>query len=119
MTVGLLGDLALPAVEIIPESGFYDYQNKYQGTTTEICPAPIPDEAAARAADLTARGFDALRLRGYARFDYLLDERGELWCLEANTLPGMTPTSLLPLAASTAGIDYNTLCERIVKLARK
>ena len=119
LTVGILDGEALPAVEIIPREGFYDYQNKYQGTTTEICPAPIPDEAAARAADLTARGFDALRLRGYARFDYLLDERGELWCLEANTLPGMTPTSLLPLAASTAGIDYNTLCERIVKLARK
>ena len=76
------------------------------------------DEAvAARAAALTIAGFSALRLGGYARFDYLLDEAGELWCLEANTLPGMTPTSLLPFAASKKGISYNELCEKLVNLA--
>lgn len=119
LTVGILDGVALPAVEIIPEEGFYDYKNKYQGTTREICPAPIPEEIASRAAMLTCRGFEALRLRSYARFDYLLDAEGALWCLEANTLPGMTPTSLLPLAASAAGIDYNTLCERIVNLSKR
>ena len=119
LTIGILDGEALPAVEIIPDSGFYDYKNKYQGTTREICPAPIPATVADRAAELTARGFSALRLGGYARFDYLLDKAGELWCLEANTLPGMTPTSLLPLAASTAGISYGELCERIVRLVKK
>ena len=116
LTVGLLGDLALPAVEIIPESGFYDYQNKYQGTTREVCPAEISPEVAERAAALTKLAFSALRLYGYARFDYMLDADGGLWCLEANTLPGMTPTSLLPMAASAAGIPYGELCERILNM---
>ncbi len=116
LTVGVLDGNALPAVEILPESGFYDYQNKYQGTTREICPAEIPAEVASRAASLALRCFAALRLSGYARFDFLLDSAGELWCLEANTLPGMTPTSLLPLAASVAGISYRDLCEQIIHL---
>ena len=114
LTVGILHGKALPAVEIIPREGFYDYKNKYQGTTLEICPAEIPQAAADRAAELTVRGFRALRLRDYARFDFLLDGNGELWCLEANSLPGMTPTSLLPQAAAAAGISYAELCERIV-----
>lgn len=117
LTVGILDGTPLPAVEIIPEVGFYDYKNKYQGTTQEICPARIPQSVAERAAELTLRGFAALHLDGYARFDYLLDDQDQLWCLEANTLPGMTPTSLLPLAAATAGISYGELCERIVALA--
>lgn len=114
LTVGILHGKTLPAVEIIPESGFYDYQNKYQGTTREVCPAEIPEEVAARAAALTQKGFAALRLSDYARFDFLLDADGGLWCLEANSLPGMTPTSLLPQAAAAAGISYEELCERIV-----
>ncbi len=116
LTVGVLGDEVLPAVEIIPESGFYDYENKYQGSTREICPAPIDAEIARQAAELTRRAFAALHLSGYARFDFLLDADGNLWCLEGNTLPGMTPTSLLPLAAKTAGISYSELCERILQL---
>ena len=114
LTVGILCGKTLPAVEIIPNEGFYDYKNKYQGTTREICPAKIDGAVAKRAAELTQKGFAALRLSGYARFDYLLDEKGELWCLEANSLPGMTPTSLLPLSASVSGIDYQQLCEIIV-----
>ncbi|MBO5293825.1 MAG: D-alanine--D-alanine ligase [Clostridia bacterium] len=114
LTVGILHGKTLPAVEIIPREGFYDYKNKYQGTTEEICPAPIPKEIADEAARLTKIGFDVLHLREYARFDYLLDGEGQLWCLEANSLPGMTPTSLLPMAAAAAGISYRELCERIV-----
>mgnify|MGYP002510333679 CR=1 FL=1 len=95
--------------------GFYDYKNKYQGTTREVCPAEIPDEIAARAAELTKKGFEALRLSDYARFDYLLDGDGALWCLEANSLPGMTPTSLLPQEAKVAGIEYGELCELIIQ----
>lgn len=114
LTVGILHGKTLPLVEIIPDEGFYDYKNKYQGTTREVCPAEIPEDVAARAADLTRRGFDVLRLSDYARFDFLLDTDGALWCLEANSLPGMTPTSLLPQAAAAAGISYEELCERIV-----
>lgn len=119
LTVGVLDGVALPIVEIIPETGFYDYKNKYQGTTKEVCPAEIPDDVAARAAKLALDGFAALQLDGYARFDFLMDGACDLWCLEANTLPGMTPTSLLPLAARTAGISYHALCEKIVELAKK
>ena len=114
LTVGILFGRVLPVVEIIPNEGFYDYKNKYQGTTQEVCPAEIDDTIAQKAAELTKKGFAALRLEGSARFDYLLDDRGELWCLEANSLPGMTPTSLLPMAAAAAGIDYRQLCEIIV-----
>lgn len=117
LTVGILNGSCLPAVEIVPEEGFYDYKNKYQGTTREICPAELSAETAQRAAALTLRGFSALHLRGYARFDYLLDAQGTLWCLEANTLPGMTPTSLLPQAAAAVGINYEQLCETIVTIS--
>ena len=118
LTVSILGDEVLPAVEIIPLRGFYDYENKYQaGMTTEICPAPLTDAETAVLAEATRKGFEALRLRGYSRFDFILDENGTPWCLEANTLPGMTPTSLLPQAAAAVGIGYDELCERMVMMA--
>ena len=117
MTVSVLGGEVLPAVEIIPLSGFYDYENKYQaGQTTELCPAPLTEAQVYALEDATRRGFEALRLRGYARFDFILDDSGTPWCLEANTLPGMTPTSLLPQAAAAAGIPYDDLCERMVRM---
>ncbi len=119
LTVGILGGRVLPAVEIIPESRFYDYQNKYQGTTREICPAELEESVAAEADRMTRLGFAALRLSGYARFDYILDREGALWCLEANTLPGMTPTSLLPQEAAAVGIPYPELCEEIIALSQK
>jgi D-alanine-D-alanine ligase len=120
LTVGIVDGEVLPAIEIIPKEGFYDYANKYQGgKTLEICPAPIDDEIRDTAAALTRRAFDALRLGGYARFDWMLDEAGGLWCLEANTLPGMTPTSLLPQMAAVVGMDYDTLCEKLTLLALK
>ena len=120
LTVGVLGGRALPPVEIIPHSGFYDYHNKYQsGCATELCPAPLTDEQTARLQDITLRGFAALRLNAYARFDYIMDEKGKVWCLEANALPGMTPTSLLPQMAAAIGMDYIALCEEIVRLALK
>ena len=118
LTCAFLDGRALPPVEIIPKTGFYDYERKYQANATrEICPAPIGDEATDKVYEATARGFAALRLRGYARFDYILDKEGRPWCLEANTLPGMTPTSLMPQEAAAAGIDYDRLCELIAELA--
>ncbi len=120
LTVSILGGRVLPAVEIIPKSGFYDYHNKYQaGFTTEICPAPLTDDEFEALAHATVCGFHALRLRGYARFDFILDADGTPWCLEANTLPGMTPTSLLPQAAAAVGIGYDELCEQMILMAGK
>jgi D-alanine-D-alanine ligase len=117
-TVSYVGGEVFPAVEIIPLQGFYDYENKYQaGMTTEICPAQITEAENAALAEATRKGFAALRLRGYARFDFILDGNGTTWCLEANTLPGMTPTSLLPQAAAAVGIGYDELCERMVMMA--
>ena len=117
ITVGVLDGEALPIVEIIPDEGFYDYKNKYQGTTREICPAELPRAIAERASEMALRGFSALRLRGYARFDFLIDAEGEVWCLEANTLPGMTGHSLVPKAALQAGIPFPQLCDMMVAAA--
>ena len=120
LTVSYRDGEGLPAVEIIPLEGFYDYENKYQaGKTNEICPAPLTEAEVAALESATRRGFEALRLRGYARFDFILDQNGTPWCLEANTLPGMTPTSLLPQAAAAAGIGYDELCEAMVMMAKK
>ena len=120
LTVSIMDGKVLPAVEIIPLTGFYDYENKYQaGLTNEICPAPLTKEETAALETATRKGFEALRLRGYARFDFILDENGTPWCLEANTLPGMTPTSLLPQAAAAVGIGYDELCEKMVMMALK
>ena len=117
-TMAILDGETLPPVEIIPKSGFYDYKNKYQkGATTEICPANITKEECERMSSLTKIGFSALRLSDYARFDYIMDEAGEIFCLEANTLPGMTPTSLMPQEAAAVGISYDELCDKIAKLA--
>lgn len=119
-TCGILEGEVLPPVEIIPKVGFYDYKNKYQkGATEEICPANISEDRFEAMADATRRAFSALRLCGYARFDYIMDKDGELWCLEANTLPGMTPTSLFPQEAAAVGIGYDELCERIAVTAIK
>ena len=107
LTVGILDGDVLPVIEIIPTEGFYDYTNKYQaGKTLEICPAQIDESIRAAAAEQTRRAFSALRLSGYSRFDFIVDKNGKPWCLEANTLPGMTPTSLLPQMAAANGMDY-------------
>ena len=117
LALGILGDKVLPPVEILPESGFYDYRNKYQGTTREICPAPLPKGIWEKTGELAKKAFRVLHLAGYARFDLMLDEENRIWFLEANTLPGMTPNSLLPKAAIAAGISYEALCRKIVELA--
>ncbi len=118
LTCAYFDGKALPPVEIIPKTGFYDYVNKYRaGATEELCPAPIGEAATARVYEATAKGFEALRLSGYARLDFILDSEGRAWCLEANTLPGMTPTSLLPQEAAAVGIEYGELCEKIALMA--
>ncbi len=118
--VGVLDGEALPPIEIAPKSGFFDYKNKYQpGAARELCPIPDLPEALDRALRETAlRVNDALGLAVYARMDFIVDRENKIWCLEANTLPGMTQTSLLPQEAQAAGIGYNELCERILEASR-
>ena len=113
--VGILEDRALPSIEIIPKTGFYDYENKYQpGAAEEITPAPVPAEWEQRLGQAALTVFRALGLSVYARADFIVTEDGTPWFLEINTLPGMTPTSLLPQEAAAAGIGYGELCEKIV-----
>ena len=118
LSCGVLDGKALPVIEIIPKEGFYDYKNKYQaGAALEVTPAPISPSATEKVQRLAERVFKALKLSVYARMDFLLTEDEDAYCLEANTLPGMTPTSLLPQEAAVIGLDYITLCERIVALS--
>ncbi len=113
--VGILEDRALPSIEIVPKEGFYDYENKYQpGAAEEFCPAPIPEEWEARLGKAALTVFHALGLSVYSRADFIVTEDGTPWFLEINTLPGMTPTSLLPQEAAAVGIGYGELCERII-----
>jgi D-alanine-D-alanine ligase len=117
-TVGILGDEALPVGEIIPEHELFDYECKYQpGLAQEIFPADLPAETARRLRRLASDAHRALRLRDYSRVDFIVDDAGDAWCLEANTLPGMTANSLLPKAARAAGISFPELCDRIATLA--
>lgn len=113
--VGVICGKALPVIEICPKSGWFDYTNKYQsGMTDEYCPADIPEETAAHLQDAAVKVFDALMLEVYSRMDFIVDENGKAWCLEANTLPGLTPASLMPKEAAAAGIPYDDFCELIV-----
>ncbi len=113
--VGILEDRALPSIEIVPKEGFYDYENKYQpGAAEEFCPAPIPEEWEVRLGKAALTVFHALGLSVYSRADFIVTEDGTPWFLEINTLPGMTPTSLLPQEAAAVGIGYGELCERII-----
>jgi D-alanine-D-alanine ligase len=118
LTVGILGDEALPVGEIIPVHEIYDYECKYTaGMAREIFPADLTAEETRTIQDLARRAFRALKLRGYARIDFRMAPDGVFYCLEANTLPGMTALSLIPQAAAAAGISFPELCERIVQLA--
>jgi D-alanine-D-alanine ligase len=118
LTVGVLGEIALPVGEIISKHEIYDYECKYTaGMAREEFPAKLSPEATARVQQQALAGFRALKLRGYARIDFRLTEEGEFYCLEANTLPGMTELSLIPQGAAAMGISFPELCERIVKLA--
>ncbi len=125
LTVGILGDQALPILEIIPKGGFYDFTNKYPflnpqagGGAEHVCPAKIDPDKTTEIQDLALRAHRALGLQVYSRVDVLLPEDGAATVLEANTIPGMTEASLLPEAAAAAGIDYVDLCRRIIELSR-
>ena len=117
-TCGVVDGKALPIVEIEPVSGFYDYKNKYQaGSTIGTCPAKVSEEISSKIQRSAEAAFKALHLKVYARIDFILDEQNNEYCLEANTIPGMTPTSLIPQEAAAVGIDYDELCQRLVELS--
>lgn len=118
-SVGVIAGEALPVIEIIPKEGFYDYETKYQpGMATDICPANLSEEQTEIMQKYAVEVYNVLKLETYARADFLLsNEDGNIYCLEANTLPGMTPTSLLPQEAKAVGIDYGQLCEKIISEA--
>jgi D-alanine-D-alanine ligase len=118
LTVSVLGDEALPVGEIFPTHEIYDYECKYTaGMAREEFPARLAAAEVAELQRLALLSFRSLKLDGYARIDFRMNEDGEFFCLEANTLPGMTPLSLLPQAAAAAGMNFGALCERIVQLA--
>ena len=117
-TVGILGEEALPVGEIVSEHGLFDYECKYQaGMADEVFPAEISDALAQTLRERALRVHRLLRLRDFSRVDFMVDGEGEAWCLEANTLPGMTANSLLPKAVRAAGMTFPELCDRIVRMA--
>ena len=118
LTVSILGDEVLPVAEVKPKDGFYDYHHKYTpGLADKIVPAPITEEETKNIQKLGLLAFKALGCRGYARIDFRMSTEGEFYFLEANTLPGMTQTSLVPKAAKAAGIDFPQLLNRIAQIA--
>lgn len=119
-SVAVVDGKAYPVIEIAPLEGFYDYKNKYEpGSTIETCPAEISPELTERMQRYAEKGAKALCLEGYSRLDFLMKDNGEMFCLEANTLPGMTPTSLIPQEAQVLGIDYPSLCEELINVSLK
>jgi D-alanine-D-alanine ligase len=119
LSVPILDGRALPPVEIVPKHEIYDYECKYTDGMSEYhCPAPLPDQTTEKVCELAGRAFAALGCHGYARIDFRLAEDGTPYCLEANTLPGMTSHSLVPLAARQIGLDLPALCETICRLAK-
>src|SRR6476619_2501303 len=120
LTVGILDGEALAVGEIIPRHEIFDYECKYTpGMSQEIFPADLPAATAAECGRLSLLAHEALKLGGYSRVDFRLTPSGELFCLEVNTLPGMTATSLLPQAARASGMDFPELCEQICRAARR
>jgi D-alanine-D-alanine ligase len=117
-SVSVVDGKAYPIIEIAPISGFYDYKNKYQaGATIETCPAELSAEKTGQIQRMAEKAFEALRLRAYARFDLMMDEAENFYFLEANTLPGMTSTSLMPQEAQALGIGYANLCQLLIDLS--
>jgi D-alanine-D-alanine ligase len=126
LTVGILGEQALPILEIIPKGGFYDFTNKYPflnpqagGGAQHVCPAQIDAGKTKEIQELALKAHRALGLEVYSRVDVILSETGDAFVLEANTIPGMTEASLLPEAAAAAGISYGDLCARIIELSQR
>ena len=119
-SVGVINNKALPIIEIAPIEGFYDYKNKYKaGSAEETCPANLDENITHKMQKYAEEVCKVLGLNTYARMDFLLDKDNNMYCLEANTLPGMTPTSLLPQEAKAIGMSFEELCEKIIEISLK
>lgn len=119
-SVGVVEGKAYPVIEIAPLEGFYDYTNKYKaGSTIETCPADLDELKTKEMQRYAEMAFEALKLECYARMDFMMGKDGSLYCLEANTLPGMTPTSLLPQEAAVLGMDFAQLCEHLIEVSAR
>ena len=115
-SVGVIDFQALPIIEIAPVEGFYDYKNKYKaGSTVETCPAELSEQITKEMQGYAEKVAEVLGLNTYSRTDFLLDAEDHIFCVEANTLPCMTPTSLLPQEAKVTGVDFNQLCEKLIE----
>jgi D-alanine-D-alanine ligase len=118
ITVPVIGQEAFPVIHIIPKDGFYDYEHKYtKGMTEYICPADITGDITEKAKELSLKAHNLLGCSVYSRVDFILNNKNELYCLEVNTLPGMTETSLVPKSAKAAGMEFTELIERIIQLS--
>jgi len=119
ITVAVLGNNSLPIIEIVPKDGYYDYANKYtQGKTEYFCPAELSEEVQNHVQNLAIAAHNILGCRAYSRVDFRLTEDNMPYCLEVNTIPGFTETSLVPMAARAAGIEFGDLCEEIIALSK-
>lgn len=119
-SVAVVDGKAYPVIEIAPLEGFYDYKNKYSaGSCVETCPADLSASLTKEMQMYAEKGYEALNLQAYARLDFLMEEDGSMYCLEANTLPGMTPTSLIPQEAKVIGMNYPQLCEKLIEVSLK
>lgn len=120
LTVAVVGDRAFPVVEIAPKGGLYDYESKYgRGMSEYTCPADLPERLSDELKESAVGAFRAMGCSGYARADFRLSPEGEFYCLEVNTVPGMTELSLVPMAASAVGIDFGSLVEQLTEMALK
>jgi len=118
ITVPVIGEESYPVIEIKPKEGFYDYEHKYsKGKTEYVCPAEIDNQVEIKAKEIALKAHMILGCEVYSRVDFILTESNELYCLEVNTLPGMTDTSLVPKSALISGINFNQLIEKIIKLS--
>lgn len=119
-SVAVIDFQALPIIEIAPVEGFYDYKNKYAaGSAVETCPADLPEDITGKMQHYAEYVAEVLGLDTYSRMDFLLDEKNHIYCLEANTLPGMTSTSLIPQEAQAVGVSFEQLCEKIIQISLK
>lgn len=117
-SVGVVDGEAYPVIEIEPIEGFYDYKNKYQpGSAIETCPAELSEQQTKEMQNYAVKAYETLQMESYGRIDFLMNEEGSMYCLEANTLPGMTPTSLLPQEAAALGMSFADLCDRLIEVS--
>ena len=118
ITVPILAQEPLPIVEIVAEDGFYDYQHKYtKGKTNYICPAELPADIAEFTQNMALSAYNVIGCKGFARIDFILNEDGQPYCLEVNTIPGFSSTSLMPMSAKAIGIEFPELCEKLIDIA--